>query len=183
VCISSLVYFLQGRKRDRRKTHVRVAWVHSAGLDGTGRTVCRTCYSLSLSHRQVSSSLFPSWYERANLVFVSPTLTRHDVTLGPGNNGGDGLVAARHMAQMGYRPVVHLTRNTSPSTSAYYVSLVNLAQTFGVEMIPSAVRFDLDASANVSMIIDAVFGRAKDLPASFLMRYRIRIPRPPKVSL
>ena len=34
---------------------------------------------------------------------------KKDVLLicGPGNNGGDGLVASRHLQQFGYKPFIH----------------------------------------------------------------------------
>lgn len=49
-----------------------------------------------------------------------PDTRRVLVCCGPGNQGGDGLVAARHLALFGYRPAIfwpkvrHFATNDSP---------------------------------------------------------------------
>jgi ADP-dependent NAD(P)H-hydrate dehydratase / NAD(P)H-hydrate epimerase len=76
------------------------------------------------------------------------------VVCGKGNNGGDGLVAARHLADTGYEVEVLLlgpSGELSPDSSA------NLARFAGVvrEVRPAEVA---DALAGSGVIVDAVFG-------------------------
>lgn len=71
---------------------------------------------------------------------------------GPGNNGGDGLVAARHLWQFGYKPVVVYPKR--PSKPLF----VNLATQMEMMRIPLLEELPADLDATNELILDAVFG-------------------------
>ena len=90
-----------------------------------------------------------------------------------GNNGGDGVAAARILHQRGYRVAVWALNGISKATEAYKKQ-VELAEKAGVEFIPGDVVWDLaehsldsvsgagygssTSLAGYRIIIDAVFG-------------------------
>jgi len=71
---------------------------------------------------------------------------------GPGNNGGDGIVAARHLWQFGFAPtVVYPKRPNRP----IFVNLAAQMEMMGIPLL-DALPDDLDA--NFDVLLDAVFG-------------------------
>ncbi|KAL4943404.1 hypothetical protein BDV06DRAFT_211057 [Aspergillus oleicola] len=75
------------------------------------------------------------------------------VICGPGNNGGDGLVAARHLAHYGYKPMIYYPKEGKKDI---YKGLKTQLSALNVPFIsptdfPSTLQ-------NTSLIIDAIFG-------------------------
>ncbi|KAJ2947168.1 hypothetical protein O0L34_g16524 [Tuta absoluta] len=76
------------------------------------------------------------------------------IVCGPGNNGGDGLVAARHMALFGYRVSVYYPKRTP---KPLYENLLEQCKRFGViilEELPTAASVNND----YKLLVDALFG-------------------------
>ncbi|KAJ1721202.1 NAD(P)H-hydrate epimerase [Coemansia erecta] len=71
--------------------------------------------------------------------------------IGPGNNGGDGLVAARHLKHFGYQPVLYYPKQ--PEKDLYR----NLLTQCGHHHIPVVDDLVKEITAS-SLIVDAIFG-------------------------
>uniref|UniRef100_A0A5K3F1I5 NAD(P)H-hydrate epimerase n=1 Tax=Mesocestoides corti TaxID=53468 RepID=A0A5K3F1I5_MESCO len=77
------------------------------------------------------------------------------ICCGPGNNGGDGLVCARHLKLFGYKPTIYYPR--SP-TKQLYKNLVTQCEKMGIAFlsyIPSDVKI---LESSYDLIVDALFG-------------------------
>ncbi|MDO8749748.1 MAG: NAD(P)H-hydrate dehydratase [Dehalococcoidia bacterium] len=99
----------------------------------------------------------------------SPRGARVLVLVGPGNNGGDGLVAARYLHQWGARVQIYLCApRKSPDPN------FTLAEERGIPIATVAEDPGLDSLkrhlASTSLIIDAVLGTGKARPIEGQMR-------------
>ncbi|KAL4964912.1 NADHX epimerase [Aspergillus stella-maris] len=75
------------------------------------------------------------------------------VICGPGNNGGDGLVAARHLAHFGYNPSIYYPKEGKKDI---YKGLKTQLSALSVPLIePPSFS---DTIKSTSLIIDAIFG-------------------------
>nr|XP_027203254.1 NAD(P)H-hydrate epimerase-like isoform X1 [Dermatophagoides pteronyssinus]XP_027203255.1 NAD(P)H-hydrate epimerase-like isoform X2 [Dermatophagoides pteronyssinus] len=73
------------------------------------------------------------------------------IICGPGNNGGDGLVAARHLKHFGYQPVILYPKQ---GKGQLFANLVNQCKRMDIEFINN-VDNNLD---RYELIVDALFG-------------------------
>ncbi|KAJ9196056.1 hypothetical protein DTO166G4_255 [Paecilomyces variotii] len=73
------------------------------------------------------------------------------VVCGPGNNGGDGLVAARHLSQYGYNPSVYYPKQ---GKNELYERLKIQLKNLDVPFVPDFT----DALKSTHFIVDAIFG-------------------------
>jgi len=69
---------------------------------------------------------------------------------GPGNNGGDGLVAARHLQFFGYDSAVIYPK---PTQNKHYTNLMLQCQRCGVSQVESVRDCE-----KPDLIVDAIFG-------------------------
>jgi len=81
-----------------------------------------------------------------------PDKKRVLIICGPGNNGGDGLVAARHLYHFGYEPTVVYPK---ASSKQLFLNLIEQVSQLNIPVL-SELPADVDTSYDVMM--DAVFG-------------------------
>ncbi|CAF3332468.1 unnamed protein product [Rotaria socialis] len=72
------------------------------------------------------------------------------VIVGGGNNGGDGLVCARHLKLFGYEPFVFYPKRTD---KPLYRNLLHQCERMNIEVIDK-----IPTESNINLIVDAIFG-------------------------
>ncbi|XP_026478778.1 NAD(P)H-hydrate epimerase-like isoform X2 [Ctenocephalides felis] len=75
------------------------------------------------------------------------------VCCGPGNNGGDGLVAARHLALTGYCPFLYYPKQTPKEL---YQNLLHQCTRNNIPLIESSHK--ITETHKFGLIVDALFG-------------------------
>ncbi|OTB07394.1 hypothetical protein M426DRAFT_8767 [Hypoxylon sp. CI-4A] len=73
------------------------------------------------------------------------------VACGPGNNGGDGLVAARHLRQYGYQPSIYYPKRSKNDLYQRLAKQLEDLEVPFVEDFPTAIK-------STDHVVDAVFG-------------------------
>ena len=81
------------------------------------------------------------------------------IIVGPGNNGGDGLVCARHLKLFGYNPIVYYPIRSK--RTEFYSQLVNQLEFFQVPILSEEQSTKWTEYLNPDKtlcIVDAIFG-------------------------
>lgn len=87
-------------------------------------------------------------------VYPPATHPRVLVCCGPGNQGGDGLVAARHLSLFGYEPTIYLPK---PGSKDIYKRLQQQCTNMTIPTI-STIPELTDALHGSHVVLDAIFG-------------------------
>jgi len=92
-------------------------------------------------------------------VYSKEKYSRVLVCCGPGNQGGDGLVAARHLGMFGYRPTVYLPK---PGSKEIYKRLETQCKSMKIPILTPSPPTDLEplneTLSQSDVILDAIFG-------------------------
>ncbi|QQR72551.1 MAG: NAD(P)H-hydrate dehydratase [Holophagales bacterium] len=96
-----------------------------------------------------------------------PRAERVAIVCGPGNNGGDGLAIARHLACRGYEPIVRLHDFGRPLTADAAVQLA-VVEKMGIALERAAgdvgIRETVTIVAGCDLLVDALFGTGLSRP-------------------
>jgi hydroxyethylthiazole kinase-like uncharacterized protein yjeF len=107
-------------------------------------------------------------YENAPQLFDAKNTEERDwlfnVIVGPGNNGGDGLVIARLLQKVGYEVQISYVKLTDKPSRDFAANFVNLGKLKKALVEISSEKEVIDYSSK-SVIIDAVFGTGLNRPA------------------
>lgn len=80
--------------------------------------------------------------------------TKVFVACGPGNNGGDGLVCARHLRLLGFLPTVYYPKRTD---KPLYNNLVLQCQMYDI-LVTDEMPTLLELDGQYQLVVDALFG-------------------------
>lgn len=93
------------------------------------------------------------------------------ICCGPGNQGGDGLVAARHLHHFRYKPTIYLPK---PGSKDIYKRLLRQCENLGVPVISETGKFE-EGLKESDAILDAVFGKSSALCTIGVLTLRLLI--------
>ncbi|PVG02266.1 YjeF N-terminal domain-like protein [Serendipita vermifera] len=102
-----------------------------------------------LACAQALATVYPLSNERS-----SKDNSRVLVCCGPGNQGGDGLVAARHLSMFGYSPTIFLPK---PGSKEIYQRLQTQARNLSIPFLSNTEQLQ-SSLKETDVILDAIFG-------------------------
>jgi len=165
-------------------------------LSSTASTNCSTGYLDAQNAYDLDQDLFDSGYSLEQLMELAglsvaqavyevlPPSSNNDndkhnnsngvlVLAGPGNNGGDGLVAARHLHLFGYHPVV-VSYPKRSGREIHYANLVKQLEDMGVQVldtVPSLeeMNSNYSDSSSDSNYSNSDSNPAKDSPYAIII--------------
>ncbi|KAI3404931.1 hypothetical protein KGF56_002260 [Candida oxycetoniae] len=111
---------------------------------------------MEIAGLSVAKAIFKEYPPQAT---HQPPLQKVLVLVGPGNNGGDGLVAARHLKIWGaYDPVIYYPKKTE--SNKLYTNLIKQLKDLEAKEISTLdeIKQLLSKKGEVGVILDSIFG-------------------------